>query len=211
LWHDEETFFRQEVLRFDNLFYAGGLAEIFRQNKDYTQAKVYFEKAIKQAPLRADIYINYAALLLDLKRPEEALAYLDEGERIVVTYKNKAELYNNKGASYYLLNRPKKAIQYFSLAVKYSPGEAKFWANLGASYIAAGDFKNSIPALKKGLEIAPESIRLRKYLASSYIHTKDYEKAIMTFEEIPGHVIDSNKDLEELLEETRNKLWMEDY
>jgi len=68
LWHDEGTFFNQEVLRFNNYLYAGGLAESLLDKRKYQEAEEYFRIAIKNYPNEAKNHINYSALLIETDR-----------------------------------------------------------------------------------------------------------------------------------------------
>ena len=206
LWHDEDTFFSQEVLNFNNVLYIGGLAENLLDKKRYREAEKYFRIAINNYPYELRNYINYSALLIDTSRPDDALLYLDKAKALTMTHNERGEWFNNIGMAYSQLKEQDKALKHFLKAVHFHPEEPQFWANLGGAYGLMGDYENSISALKKGLDIAPDSIQLRKNLAVTYMKMEDYEKAIATLEKIPDPERRKNRDIQGLLRKARTKL-----
>lgn len=201
LWHDEVTFFNQEVLHFNNYLYAGGMAEILLDNKKYREAERYFQIAIHNYPYRAKNYINYSALLIDTGRPDVAILYLNKAKPSTIAHDERAEWFSNTGMAYFHLDKLDKAIKNFKKAVIFSPNESEFWANLGGAYGSMGDYINSVSALKKGLEITPESIQLRKNLGVSYYRMGDYAKAISVLEKIPSQRREEDPSILRLLKE----------
>jgi len=187
LWHDEGTFFDQEVVYFNNYLYAGGLAESLLDKKNYQDAERYFRIAINNYPQKAENYINYSALLIDTGRPDDALLYLNKAKSLTMTHKKRGEWLNNMGMANFNLRENDDALKNFKKATIFSPNEPQFWANLGGAYGSMGDYINSVSALKKGLEIAPESIQLRKNLAVTYVRMGDHDQAIKVLEKIPLH------------------------
>jgi len=211
LWHDEDTFFRQEVLNFSNFFYAGGLAENLLDKKRYQEAEGYFRIAIHHYPYEAKNYVNYSALLIDTGRLDAALSCLDRARSLTMTHRERGEWFNNMGMAYFQLREQDKALEHFLKAVHFHPEEPQFWANLGGAYGSTGDYENSVSVLRKGLDIAPDSIQLRKNLAVTYMNMEDYEKAITTLEKIADPERRKNRDIEELLRKARSRLLGKDY
>ena len=211
LWHDEDTFFKQEVLHFDNHYYVGGLAESLFEKENYKEAGKYFRIAIKKYPRDANNYINYSALLIDTSRPDDALSYLDKAKLLTMTHNERGEWSNNMGMAHFRLKEQDKALDHFLKAVHFNPKEHQFWANLGGAYGSVGDYENSVSALRKGLDISEDSIQLRKNLAVTYMKMEDYEKAVITLEEISDSEMRKNRDIQGLLRKARNKLLSKDY
>ena len=187
LWHDEDTLLRQEVVRFNNFFHAGELAENFLNKKDYLSAERYFQMAIEKYPKVGKNYINYSALLLYTARPELAISVLNDAESLIMTRKERGEWYNNAGTGYFQLKRYKEALEYHKESVKAWPFEPQFWSNLGASYGSVGDFPNSISALEKALRMTPDSSQIRKNLAAAHYRLGHYAEAISVLKKIPFH------------------------
>ncbi len=185
LWHDEDSFFKQEIIRFKNNYYAYGYAVNLLNKEEYQEAERYFLIAIKHYPQQARNYINYSALLIQTSRPDHALLYLRKAESLTMTPDEQGQWLNNTGMAYFHLNKLDKAINSLKKAVECCPAEAQFWANLGGAYGSTGDYINSVSALKKGMELSPESIQLRKNLAVTYIRMGRYSQAISVLEEVP--------------------------
>jgi tetratricopeptide (TPR) repeat protein len=194
LWHNEGVFFRQEVINFNNVYYAGGLAGDLLDNKQYREAEHYFKIAIDHYPNEARDYINYSALLIETGRPREALSYLEKASSLIMNPRERGEWFNNMGMSYFRLKQLDSALRYFIQAVTSYPNEPDFWKNLGGNYGSMGDYRNSVLAFQRGLEISPDSLPLRKNLAITYLKMKDYEKARVTLEKIPSPLRDREVD-----------------
>lgn len=206
LWHDEDVFFQQEVLHFNNLLYAGGLAEKLLDKGEYSLAEKYFQIAIGEEPYEVNNYINYSALLIEVDRLNDALIYLDKSKSLEMTHKDQGEWFNNMGMIKFKFNDYDEAINNFLKATFFYPDEPMFWANLGGAYGSIGSYNKSIDALKKGVESSPGSIQLRQNLAVTYIFMEEYENAVMVLEEIPANDKNGNRDIEGLLKNARSKL-----
>jgi tetratricopeptide (TPR) repeat protein len=185
LWHNEGTFFTQEVLGFNNYFYAGGLAENLLGKENYPEAERYFRIAIENYPHKAKNYINYSALLIETGRPEEAISLLNRARSFPRTWKERGEWYNNMGTACFNLKKRREALKYFMKAVRLWPNEPQFWGNLGSAYGSLGDYVNSVSALRRGLDMDPDSVQLRKNLAVAYRRMGDHAQAIKVLEKIP--------------------------
>ena len=205
LWHDEGSFFTQEIIRFKNSYYAYGYAVNLLNKKEYREAERYFRIAIEHYPHQARNYINYSALLIQTGQPDHALLYLSKAKPLTMTHDEKGEWLNNMGMAYFHLSELDKAIDSLKDAVVLCPSESQYWTNLGGAYGSKGDYINSVSALKKGLRIAPESIQLRKNLAVTYIRMGKYPQAISVLEKIPPEKR-GELSINELLDKARKRL-----
>lgn len=208
IWHDEESFFIQEIIHFRNNYYAYGYAVNLLSKKEYQKAEKFFRIAIKHYPDQAKNYINYGALLIDTGRPDAALLYLNKAKSLIMIREERGEWFNNMGMAYFNLRKNDVALKNFQQAVICNPQESQYWANLGGAYGLAGDYENSVAALQKGISIAPDSILLRKNLAVTYIRMENYEKAILTLEKIPAPEIERDRKIQMLLQQAHKKFLM---
>ena len=208
IWHDEESFFIQEIIHFKNNYYAYGYAVNLLNKKEYQKADKFFRIAIKNYPDQAKNYINYGALLIDTGRPDAALLYLNKAKSLTMIREERGEWFNNMGMTYYNLRKNDAALKNFQQAIICNPQESQFWANLGGAYGSVGDYENSVFALQKGIYIAPDSIPLRKNLAVTYIRMKNYEKAILALEKIPAPEIERNREIKTLLHQAHKMVLM---
>jgi len=205
LWHDEKSFFAQEILHFNNTLYVGGFAESLFNEGNVREAERYFQIAINDYPHEAKNYINYAALLIDTGRPDAALMYLNKVKSLPMASNERGQWLNNLGMAYFQLKKQDKAEMSFKKAVIFSPHESQFWANLGSAYGSAGDYENSVFFLQKGLNIHPDSIQLRKNLAITYINMEDFKNAIVTLETIPYQEREKDIEVNVLLKKAKEK------
>jgi tetratricopeptide (TPR) repeat protein len=205
-WHDDETFFTQEVLHFNNTLYAGGLAEYLCDQGKLAEAEKYYKVAINKSPNQAYNYINYSALLIRKGKYDDAIFHLNKAKDLLMTHYLQGEWHNNMGSALLKLGDTVEALKHLNKAVILAPDEAIFWANLGGAYGMIGEYKESINALKKGLDISPELLQLRTNLAMSYINIKDYKKAVLTLEKIPEKERLGNENVLRLLEVAREGL-----
>jgi tetratricopeptide (TPR) repeat protein len=206
LWQNEDAFYEQEVLHYDNYFYVGGMAERLFVKKKFTEAERYFQKAIHLYPHELRNYLNYVALLVHTDRAGEALICLDRAKALIKTNFEEGQWYNNRGMAYFRLGKKDKALADFLKAVAYWPHEAQFWSNLGGAYGTLGDYRNSISSLEKGLEIDPDSVDLRKNLAVSWIKVGNYGKAIEILERISVEERKKSEEISTLLGRARREL-----
>ena len=205
LWHDEEAFFKQEVINLNNMFYADGLALRLFNQKKYKLAEKYFRIAINSRVQRAINNITYSSLLNETNRPTQALSCLKRAESLYMTQAQRGQFYHNMGVAYFQLKDLDMAIKNFRKAVIYSPNEAPFWANLGGAYGSIKDYNESVKVLEKGLKIRPDSIEIKRNLAVSYIKLNNFNRAFSILETIPPEQI-AEKGLKKLLRNAKKGL-----
>jgi protein O-mannosyl-transferase len=203
LWHDDDTFMKQEVLGFSNYLFASDIAEKYFNNKQYPEAEVYFKIAIEKFPYQAFSYINLSALYIETGRPEVAVLFLNKAKPLVMTHHEQGEWYNNMGMALFKMGEKEKGLKHLRKAVIAAPDEPVFWANLGGVYGMIGDYNNSINAFKKGICISPETVELRTNLALTYINLKSYQEAISVLEGIPEKEVKENAEVLRLLRQAR--------
>lgn len=184
LWRDEGSFLRQEVLHFNNHFFAGPFAENLLSKGDYIASEKYFRMAITEYPGKIKNYINFSALLIETARYNEAISVLKRSETLLKTSKDRGEWNNNMGTAYFGLKEHTTALNYFKKAVKYRPGDGHFWGNLGAAYGAIGDYENAVSASKRGLSLSPASKSLSRIYSLAYRRMMNHEKNKGDHEEI---------------------------
>ena len=211
LWHDEKSFFTQEILHFNNTLYVGGFAESLLDEGNVREAERYFQIAINNYPSEAKNYINFAALLIDTGRPDAAIMYLNKAKSLPMASNERGQWFNNAGMAYFGLKKQDKAVMSFKKAVVFSPHESQFWVNLGSAYGSAGNYENSVFFLKKGLNIHPDSIQIRKNLAITYINMEDFKNAIVTLETIPPQERKKDVKVNVLLKKAKEKFQITQY
>ncbi len=209
LWKNETRFFKQEVLGFHNEFYLTDLATVYHSEGKNREALQYFEKALQKRTNRASelsLYINYAALLLDVNRFQEALTYLDKAERLRPLTRDQARLDNNRGVAYFRMGDYRNAIRYFQKAIGSDPGISSVLINLANAYSASGRYPEAVSLYKKALGLDPGRISVKKAIGMTYMKMGDYVKALRSFEEIPQEIRGKDPETQRMLEEARKRV-----
>ena len=202
LWHNEDNFFRQEVLGFRNYYYAGGLAENLLSKEEYRGAEKLFQLAIQHYPREAINYLNYSALLTNTGRPHAALASLKKAKSLNKTRSRRGQWFNNMGVAHFQLGNYDEALKHLREAVAHCPSNIKYCTNLGGLYTAKGNYGKGAAVLEKTLQIAPNSASLRKNLALTYIQMERYGDAMTVLQDIPKKEWEK-EGIQELIKQTQ--------
>jgi Tfp pilus assembly protein PilF len=118
------------VLEFQNVLFADTLAEMLHTEKKYRAAESLYLWSIKAFPAKADIYVNYAALLIDTNRPAEAKQYLDQAKSLTMTRNKRCEWLNNMGTACDHLRQKQCARDSLHQAAQDCPDNPVFQKNL---------------------------------------------------------------------------------
>jgi tetratricopeptide (TPR) repeat protein len=148
LWYDQETFLTQEVLHFDNNLFMGDYAEMMLTKKQYLQSEYFFERAVKKTPYIARDFINYGALLIETKRPQEALVILKKARTFTMGNKDRKDWYNNMGAASTLIESYDLAREYYYNALALNPQDETVNRNLAFLLFKQGRTQESAQHLK---------------------------------------------------------------
>jgi tetratricopeptide (TPR) repeat protein len=130
LWHNNQTFLRQEVLHFNNQLFAGDYAEMLLQQKQYPEAEKFFLCSLDNYPLISRNYINYAALLIETGRPSIAVQILDKAKALTMVSKEKFEWYVNMGVALTMKGQLNEALTFCHLALAREPDNPIIHNNL---------------------------------------------------------------------------------
>jgi tetratricopeptide (TPR) repeat protein len=206
LWRSNETFFKSEVLVFENDFYLDDLAGFYHKKGDYEKAYSYYRKAIRKYPENSQLYVNIGVLLIEMNKPDEALLYLEKIEHRQLKKGDKAKYFNAMGAAYLRKRDNNNSIKFFSLAFQTNPGKLSFCMNLGIAYRQAGLFEESIDVLKQCIVLKADHVKVRKELAYNYMAIEDYQNAIKVLEEITSQKRINDPSIKEMLEKAHKRV-----
>lgn len=157
------------------------------QNKD--SSAYFYKKAISLTEkfnnkyFKAGLYGNYADLLIQQKKFNEALTYLTLNEKLALEISNNSELFhinNIFGAYYYDLENYLKSIEKFTTAIdKYGIYAQKsqlartYWI-LADAYYLNNDFKNGYLCQEKVIELKDSLFTIEKNKTFEKLQT-EYE------------------------------------
>jgi protein O-mannosyl-transferase len=179
LWHSRTTFFKQEVLNFDNKYYAGGLAWIYSNNGNDKLAEKYFKKNLECGASSQMDYIGYAIILLKKGEAKKSLPYLEKAETYhLLTTSQLCLILNTRGSAYLKLNKLNSALKEFKKAIVFNNKDALSWENAGIAYGEMGDHVSAVDSFKKATKYGLTSTSVLNNLALAYVLNNECQKAI---------------------------------
>ncbi len=110
------------------------------------EAEKAFKRALRLAPDDAGILLNYAYLLQNLGRTEEAIELLEHARKDL-TYREPAKVLNNLGWAYLQMDRDEEAVAVLEEAVHRQPNFCGAVYNLAVAYSEIDEHKLAIKRL----------------------------------------------------------------
>jgi tetratricopeptide (TPR) repeat protein len=132
---------------------AGDLA---RAQKDYVQAKQYFQAALGKDRKNAVLYNKLG--LAELKNNDLSAARSDF-ERAAKRNSKYPEAVNNIGAVDYMKKNYGSAAKYFKKAVALEETRATFHVNLGAAWFSQKKLERAVAEYTRAMELDPDAFR----------------------------------------------------
>jgi protein O-GlcNAc transferase len=123
------------------------------QRGNFAAAADWIARAIVVNPNAAEPHSNLGLALLELKRPEEALA---SHERALKLKPEVPASLNNRGNALLALNRPVEALADYDRALKWQPNFALAHNNRGNTLRALGRHDEALNAYYNALQFAPD-------------------------------------------------------
>jgi protein O-GlcNAc transferase len=123
------------------------------QRGNFAAAADWIARAIAVNPDAAEPHSNLGLALLELKRPEEALA---SHERALKLKPDVPASLNNRGNALLALNRPVEALADYDRALKWQPNFALAHNNRGNTLRALGRYEEALVAYNNALQFAPD-------------------------------------------------------
>jgi len=124
-----------------------------RAQKDYRQAIVYFQAALRKDPKNAALYNKLGLAALKNGEMSSARANFQKSARLNPKY---AEALNNIGAVDFTQKNLGSAVKYFKKAVALEETRATFHVNLGAAWFGQNKVDRAISEYTRALELDPE-------------------------------------------------------
>ncbi|MDR6923864.1 tetratricopeptide repeat protein [Chryseobacterium sp. 2987] len=123
--------------------------DLMKKNSDYSDFKT------EQTPsVEPDLYETLTTLLLNAKKPNEALAIIEKG---LAKYPNNAKLKDAQGTAYYASGNTDKFISTLKEQLAKNPTDATNWYNLGVMQSKnPATSEDAIASFKKAIELKPD-------------------------------------------------------
>jgi Flp pilus assembly protein TadD/peroxiredoxin len=143
-----------------------------------SEARLAFQAAISEGQSGADLYNNYAGLLI-------AEGDLAGGEKLLraslASNHNQAEVHANLGILLLRRGRPEAAVAELSQAFELQPDDSFVYKALGEAYSESGRSTEAIAAYEQARRLGPDSPELMNELGILYMQTGHPEKALPEF------------------------------
>ncbi len=136
-----------------NILSIGWLAVIEAQLKNYDAAELLFLRAISIDKNHSEFILNYANLLYETKRYEEALNYYLYVEKSLTT---NSVLFCNLSACYVALNKSLLGVNYAKSALRINPKDPVAWNNCGNALKQLGEERDALDCFNKALRLKPD-------------------------------------------------------
>jgi tetratricopeptide (TPR) repeat protein len=131
----------------------GKAGDEFRAQKDYRQAIVYFQAALRKDPKNAALYNKLGLANLQNGDLRSARAAFQKSAKLNPKY---AEALNNVGAVDFKQNNLGSAAKYFKKALALEETRATFHVNLGAAWFGQNKVDRALSEYTRALELDPE-------------------------------------------------------
>lgn len=123
--------------------------DLMKKNSDYSDFKT------EQTPsVEPELYETLTTLLLNAKKPNEALAIIDKG---LAKFPNNAKLKDAQGTAYFESGNTDKFIGALKEQLAKNPNDATNWYNLGVMQSKnPATVEDAVASFKKAIEIKPD-------------------------------------------------------
>ena len=157
------------------------LAITNHRNKNYQDAKNYYNKAIDINPKHTNSYYNLGLLLHEIKNYKEAIGCFEKTLETDPEFKNAN---NNLGIIFYKLGENLKAITCYENEIQINPLNIEAYNNLGIVFYNLGEIQKARNFYEKAIQIEPNFKRAHNNLGILFYDIKETEKAINCFEKV---------------------------
>ncbi len=164
--------------------YAGSytiLANIYFKDGRGDKALALFGRALARIPADATLRTEYAALLIKMNRPEEAMAQLQALTKTELVDK-KAMVYALMGGIAESQGKPAQAIVYYRQARESEPDNDGYTRKLAYLLHRASRFAEALELYRSLEQKQPDDIQLIRDMAIVYAQLGDLERARRYFE-----------------------------
>ncbi len=129
------------------------IAGCFAKKRQYAEVLASCDKIIELEPALVETYINRAAALIELNRPEESLASCD---RAIAIAPNLTNAHYSRGNALIRLGRYQEALASYDKSIAIKPDFAKAWIGRGDVFLELKRHAEAAAAYGKALSIDPD-------------------------------------------------------
>ncbi len=155
-----------------SLYFQVGMT--YMQQKYYTAATEYFDKATQLFPDYWEAYFQNGVAYMHKENYEKAV---EQFEKTIAINKQSVEATVNLAIAYRKLGEPEKAVELYKKLLELNPTNQVYLFNLGRTYSDIGNFEQAKTCFEKCIEIDPENASAMVNLAYVYMSVSNFDKA----------------------------------
>ncbi len=155
------------------------LANILREQKNYSAAIKAYQQSIALNPNYAEAYNNLGVAYLDTHEYSLALEYLYKSIALKPDY---AEAYSNIGNVYQAEYKLELAISFYQQAIGLNDNNPDFYNNLGTILKKLTRYDKALLSYKKSLDLQPNSAKTHHNIAEVLANQKRVAEAIVHYQ-----------------------------
>lgn len=186
----EESFAQAYQLNPKDPLILEAMGLVAMAKSEWEQAYGHFVKALPAAEEFPRIYTNMAASLLEMRKPDEAIAYcrkaLDNP-----SYMTKEKAYYNLGQAYLLKRDRINAKEYFIKSIQANPMFDLGHEALGDYHLKAGETEKAAKSLGRAADLNPNNFKARYSLGMVFLSLDLPDRAKTQFQ----YIIDNCTDI----------------
>jgi len=141
------------------------LGQIAREGGDRTEAEASFRRAIEAYPAHLGALIDLSALLIETRRIDDALPWLDRAAALAMS---DVRINERIGATYLEAGKLENALAIFDKALGADPGDAASLKGKGKALLGLKKPMEAAPLLHAAAEALPQDLEIRFTLGNAY-------------------------------------------
>jgi tetratricopeptide (TPR) repeat protein len=141
---------------------------------DLAKSEQAFEKALSVDPKHVKSLVNLSRVLIEQKRPDEAVERLTRAAEIDP---ESTEVFRLLGRTYYTQGKKEEAVSAYRRAIELNELDAWSMNNLALVFLETGRADEALPLLTKATELRPEVPVFQNNLGMALEHTGDFSAA----------------------------------
>ena len=146
---------------------------------DLTKSEQAFEKALSVDPQHVKSLVNLSRVLIEQKRPDEAVERLTRAAEIDP---ESTEIYRLLGRTYYTQGKTDEAVSAYRRAIEVNELDAWSMNNLGLIFLETEHADEALPLLTKATELRPGVPVFHNNLGMALEHTGRFRAAAAEYQ-----------------------------
>jgi tetratricopeptide (TPR) repeat protein len=168
------------------------IALLYFKNKHFAEALGVFERLLDLVPTDAELHQKKGYCLQKLQLPEQALkAYLQAD----LIQSDSPWTLKRIAATYRLLNRPEKALEFYRRAESLAPSDLQLVLNVGHALVETGDFAEALNVYFKAELMSERAEKTYRPIAWCSFMCRKYDQAAKYY----GMILEQNPSIDDFL------------